>query len=104
MSVSVSVSVYMLHMCVHFYLYIGCTCYITQIKGEIEAARESYHSLEVAEAAVHKAKKIYEAAHHDHTALQYELTTLQSTGVAGKIEKVCLFILERNCSIDECDT
>lgn len=74
------------------------------MKGEIEAAKEAYHALEVAEAAVHKTKKIYEAAHHEHSALQYELIALQSSGVAGKIEKVRLFLLERKCNIDICMT
>ena len=72
------------------------------MKGEIEAAKEAYHTLEVAETAVHKTKKTYEAAHHEHAALQYDLTALQSSGVAGKIDKVRLFLLERKCSIDIC--
>lgn len=62
------------------------------MKGEIEAAKEAYHQLEVAEQAVQKTKKIYEATHHEHTALQYELTTVHSLGVQAKIEKVRLLV------------
>ena len=58
------------------------------MKGEIEAAKEAYHMLEVAETTVHKTKKAYEAAHHEHTALQYELTNVQNLGITAKIEKV----------------
>ena len=58
------------------------------MKGEIETAKEAYHMLEMAETAVHKSKKAYEVAHHEHTSLQYELTTAQNLGVAAKIEKV----------------
>ena len=58
------------------------------MKGEIETAKEAYHMLEVAKTTVHKTKKAYEAAHHEHTSLQYELTTAQNLGIAAKIEKV----------------
>ena len=69
------------------------------MKGEIEAAKEAYHMLEVAETAVHKAKKAYEAAHHEHTALQYELTNAQNLGITAKIEKVRhLFVILKHCN------
>lgn len=58
------------------------------MKGEIEAAKEAYHMVEVAEGVVHKAKKSYEAAHHEHSALQNELTSVQSLGITAKIDKV----------------
>lgn len=69
------------------------------MKGEIESAKEAYHMLEVADAAVHKTKKMYETAHNDHTSLQNELTTAQSVGVQAKIEKVrklCMYIAHNN--------
>ena len=67
------------------------------MKGEIEAAKEAYHAVEVAETNVHKMKKSYEAAHHERTSLQNELTAAQGLGVTAKIEKVSLLYLRVVC-------